>query len=83
MMPQYFGSNSSCIKQRVCNSWANRLRTDSRAAAHSTYPKGRLLCITDSLVIKQTFVLRINFSGKNPALRVAAKPELQPFNTSQ
>jgi hypothetical protein len=41
-------------------------------AANSTYPKGGGSCFADSFVGIENSVLRINFSGKNPALRVAA-----------
>jgi len=40
---------------------------------HSTYPKGGVSCFADSFVVNGSFVLRMKFSGKNPALRVAAK----------
>lgn len=43
------------------------------AAANSTYPKGGVSCSKDSFVVNQTLVFQINFCGKNPALRVAAK----------
>ena len=43
-------------------------RTDN-----STYPKGGVLCSKDTFVVIGTFVLLINFCGKSPALRVAAK----------
>lgn len=39
----------------------------------STYPKGGVSCYADSFVIKESLYLRIKFSGKNPALRLAAK----------
>ena len=50
--------------------------TDDRtntAAANSSYPKGRVSCFADSFVLAESSVLRIKFSGKSPALRVAAK----------
>ncbi len=40
---------------------------------NSTYPKGGVCCSKDSLVVNQTLVFQIKFSGKSPALRVAAK----------
>jgi len=43
-------------------------RTDN-----STYPKGGVSCFTDSFVQAESSVLRMKFSAKNPALRVAAK----------
>jgi len=42
-------------------------------ACNSTYPKGGVSCSKDSFVGGASSVLRIKFSGKNPALRVAAK----------
>ena len=39
---------------------------------NSTYPKGGVSCSKDSFVVNQTLVFQIKFSGKSPALRVAA-----------
>jgi len=48
--------------------------TTERTPAHnSTYPKGGVLCSKDTFVQAESSVLRMKFSGKNPALRVAAK----------
>jgi hypothetical protein len=44
-----------------------------KAAYNSTYPKGGVSCSKDSFVVNQTLVFQINFCGKSPALRVAAK----------
>ena len=41
--------------------------------AHSTYPKGGVSCSADSFEVAKSSVLRMKFSGKIPALRVAAK----------
>ena len=41
--------------------------------ANSGLAKGGVSCFVETFVVKQTFVLRINFSAKNPALRQAAK----------
>jgi len=49
------------------------MTTERRAATNSTYPKGRVSCSADSFAGIESSVLRMNFSGKNPALRVAAK----------
>jgi hypothetical protein len=43
-----------------------------RATANSTYPKGGVSCFADTFVQAESSVLRMKFSGKNPALRVAA-----------
>jgi len=40
---------------------------------NSTYPKGGVSCSKDSFVVNQTLVFQINFCGKSPALREAAK----------
>jgi len=44
-----------------------------RAAPNSTYPKGGVSCSADRFVVNGSSVHRMKFSGKNPALRVAAK----------
>ncbi len=45
-----------------------------RTASHnSTFAIGGVSCSEDSFVIAESFVLRINFSGKNPAHRKSAK----------
>lgn len=40
--------------------------------ANSGLAKGGFSCFVETFVVKQTFVLRMNFSAKNPALRQAA-----------
>ena len=48
--------------------------TDREArTANSTYPKGGVSCFADTFVVAESLVFQIKFSGKNPALRVAAK----------
>ena len=49
------------------------LSSKSITAANSTYPKGGVSCSADSFVVAESSVLRMKFSAKNPALRVAAK----------
>ena len=44
-----------------------------------TYLKGGVSCSKDSLVVAESSVLRMKFSGKNPALRVAAKRCASPY----
>jgi hypothetical protein len=51
-------------------------------ATNSTYPKGGVSCSKDSFVVKQTFVFQIEFCGKSPALRVAAKRYVQAEKVS-
>ncbi|MFZ1594054.1 MAG: hypothetical protein WAT27_18310 [Chitinophagales bacterium] len=40
--------------------------------ANSTFAIGGVSCSADSLVVAESFVLRIKFSGKNPAHRKSA-----------
>lgn len=40
--------------------------------ANSDLAKGGVSCFVETFVVNQTFVLRMNFCGKNPALRQAA-----------
>jgi|GEM_PF-2747784 len=57
-------------------------RIERRASANSTYPKGGFSCSKDSFVVNGSLVLRMKFSGKNPALRVAANRQVvkkRPF----
>lgn len=56
---------------------------DDRKAAHnSTFAIGGVLCSADSLVVAESFVLRIKFSGKKPAHRKSAKRYVQPIGDS-
>ncbi|MCZ8216922.1 MAG: hypothetical protein O9262_11820 [Cyclobacteriaceae bacterium] len=41
--------------------------------ANGTFAIGRGSCSADSLMVAESFVLRINFSGKDPPLRKASK----------
>ncbi|MDI1234157.1 MAG: hypothetical protein PSX81_07745 [bacterium] len=50
----------------------NRATTERTPACNSTYPKGGVSCFADTFVVAESSVLRMKFSGKNPALRVAA-----------
>ena len=42
-------------------------------AYNSTFAIGGVSCSADSFVVAESFVLRINISGKNPAHRKSAK----------
>jgi hypothetical protein len=42
-------------------------------APNSTFAIGGVSCSADSLVVAESFVLRINICGKNPAHRKSAK----------
>jgi hypothetical protein len=46
-------------------------------ATNSGLAKWRVTCFYDTFVVKQTVVLLMNFSAKNPPLRQAAKRYLQ------
>ena len=50
------------------------MTTEKRTTtANSGLAKGGVSCIVETFVVNQTFVLRMNFCAKNPALRQAAK----------
>ena len=50
------------------------MTTEKRTTtANSGLAKGGVSCFVETLVQGSTFVLRMNFSAKNPALRQAAK----------
>jgi hypothetical protein len=51
-------------------------------AANSTFAIGGVSCSADSFVVAESFVLRINISGKNPAHRKSAKRYLQLFGAT-
>jgi len=44
--------------------------TEKTPAGNSTYPKGGVSCSADSFVVAESSVLRMKFSGKNPAFWV-------------
>ena len=44
-----------------------------RCRLNSTFAIGGVSCTADSLEVAESFVLRINISGKNPAHRKSAK----------
>ena len=49
------------------------IMTEKEQRRHnSTYPKGGVSCFADTFVQAESSVLRMKFSGKIPALRVAA-----------
>lgn len=47
------------------------MMTNRTPAGNSTYPKDGVTCSEDGFMVNKTFVLKIIFSGKNPALRIA------------
>ena len=54
--------------------------TTRRAAHNSGLAKKRVSCFYDTFVVKQTFVLLMNFSANNPLLRQAANRCVQFFD---
>ncbi len=46
--------------------------TEIRPACNSTFAIGGVSCSADSLVVAESFVHRINISGKKPAHRKSA-----------
>lgn len=53
-----------------------------KAAHNSTFAIGGVPCSGDSLVVAESFVLRMKFSGKNPAHRKSAKRYVQFHRTT-
>lgn len=51
----------------------NLKRTTEARTANSTFAIGGVSCSADSLVVAESFLLRIKFSGKNPTHRKSAK----------
>lgn len=54
---------------------------DRNTTANSTFAIGGDSCSADSFVVAESFVLRIKFSGKNPAHRKSAKRYIQYYST--
>jgi hypothetical protein len=57
-----------------------QLKKYRKAAHNSTYPKGGVSCSKGSFVVAESSVLRMKFSGKSPALRVAANRYAQCYD---
>ena len=55
---------------------------EDTAAGNSTFAIGGVSCSADSFVVAESFVLRINIGGKNPAHRKSAKRCEKCFLTS-
>ena len=49
------------------------MTTERKTAYNSGLAKGGVSCFVETFVQGSTFVLRMNFCAKNPALRQAAK----------
>ena len=54
-------------------SMLDNLTMERKTGYNSTFAIGGVSCSADSLVVAESFVLRIKFSGKNPAHRKSAK----------
>lgn len=52
-------------------------RQERKTTDNSSLAKWRVTCFYDSLVLKQSAVLRLNFGAKMPPLRQAAKRYVQ------
>ena len=72
--------NVNLLEQPLCEPQTVVLRTNSTAAANSTFAIGGVSCSADSLMVAESFVLRIKFSGKNPAHRKSANRYLQGYD---
>jgi len=49
------------------------MTAERKTAYNSTFAIGGVSCSADSLAVAESFELRINISGKNPAHRKSAK----------
>jgi len=59
------------------SNFGGQTKTEKEGRTHnSTYPKGGVSCFADTFVQAESSVLRMNFCGKNPALRVAANRQV-------
>lgn len=54
------------------NNKARQPNVRIKSAANSTFAIGGVSCSADSFEVAESFVLRINISGKNPAHRKSA-----------
>jgi len=57
----------------------NSISTERKTAYNSTFAIGGVSCSADSLVVIESFVLRMNICAENPAHRKSANRYLQPF----
>ena len=53
-----------------------------KPAANITFAIGGVSCSADSLAVAESFVLRIKFSGINPAHRKSANRYRQPYDSA-
>jgi hypothetical protein len=73
MKQQYSASNTNRFKQSACDIWADRLRTESRAAANKGFAIAGVPCFADTLVQIESSVLGMKFSANNPRHRKPPK----------
>lgn len=58
-----------------------RTNRQESPTGNSTFAIGGVSCSADSFVVAESFVLRMNIGGKNPAHRKSAKRYLQGWGT--
>ena len=56
------------------------MTAERSTACNSTFAIGGVSCSADGFVLAESFVLRIKFSGKNPAHRKSAKRYRKPYD---
>jgi len=61
-----------CLSQRTTKTSDKPADEKEQRRHNSTYQKGGVSCSADSFVLAESSVLRIKFSGKSPALLIAA-----------
>jgi len=59
------------------------MTVEIKPAHNRTYPKGGVSYSKDSFVVNQALVFQIEFCGKSPALRVAAKRYAQCYDDNK
>ena len=64
----YLGWNALCFSAIGCYEIADGILADSRAADNMGFAIAGMTCFVDTLVVNQTLVLRMNFSGENRQL---------------
>lgn len=63
---------TKCLNNNCRQVYNDNITTEKSPAYNSTFAIGGVSCSADSLVQAESFVLRINISGKNPPQRKAA-----------
>ena len=75
----YSATNAYCYGQSAYYSWADRLRTESRAAANKGFAIAGVPCFADTFVQGGSSVLRMKFSAKTPRHRKPPKRYVQVY----